>query len=713
MGVNCDYFLTSVAIESNQNIFCEDKESFVEIERSEMILKTCYVFCWSGILCFSIILHHFSVVVKGNDSFRDSGNKNAFLSAEFNEGECEEEELRNLHDLLDQCELFLAESTLDVDELGTFSGIDRNMDEDIGESEIYISIADMNGNTFEELTNEIWGEELDDAILAFDNLYGGQEYVPGLGSLATGYAGLVNAKYDFLNNRALSDSAGMHRSRNPGVGGFTNHYNVQFVTSQSILAGSEIFLNFGESWYATRAGRVGLPTATQDQYAMADNIVRQAFKDDISQKEWTSLRTRYLQSVTADANEIAVGHLLPRYIKDLEFANRVGIARYSHPHGSKGHVHSLPWLRNHGWCISYITWGISPIPDAGRGAFAKVHLPVNTVVAPAPMFVLDKRDMIMYEMYENTFGEINMDEENIVGTQLLLNYCYGHEKSNVLLLPMTSVVNLINHSPTPNVALRWTNVPGPHHNKDVLTMSEEHVLGLHHVRVMMEFVAIRDIQKGEEIVIDYGSGWSNAWNNHVKQWQMDQTHQEDDVQHYTSAHDFLEKFSNEKRPLPTRQQIEDPQSKYDPSMIIPQNLQFVCYYQHEERRNIRRKKKLRGNDTTNILTRKWKEEMRNDNLDCPMPCHLLSHSVTQKDDGTSDFSYRVELEDTLSMELHSIPDSCMLPDGRFVVTDIPSEFVTVVDLPYTSDQFIKGAFRHELGLPPGLFPQSWYTPLDN
>lgn len=224
-----------------------------------MVWNVYYIFCWSRVLFFSTILHHFSEVVKGNDRFYDSGNNHAFLLGEFDEGECEEDELRKRHDLLDQCELFLAESTLDIDELGTFSGIDRNKDEQIGESEIYISIADMRDDTFVELSNEIWGDELDDAILGFDNLYGSREYVPGLGSVATGYAGLVNARHDFINNRPLSDAAGMHRSLNPGVGGFTNHYNVQFVTSQYVVAGSEIFLNFGEDWYTERAELSGMP----------------------------------------------------------------------------------------------------------------------------------------------------------------------------------------------------------------------------------------------------------------------------------------------------------------------------------------------------------------------------------------------------------------------------------------------------------------------
>jgi len=36
---------------------------------------------------------------------------------------------------------------------------------------------------------------------------------------------------------------------------------------------------------------------------------------------------------------------------------------------------------------------------------------------------------------------------------------------------------------------------------------------------MLEFVASRDIQPGEEVFIDYGEEWQNAWDEHVKKWE--------------------------------------------------------------------------------------------------------------------------------------------------------------------------------------------------
>ena len=65
-----------------------------------------------------------------------------------------------------------------------------------------------------------------------------------------------------------------------------------------------------------------------------------------------------------------------------------------------------------------------------------------------------------------TWTESDSDQQKSLlweGHQLLLNYCYGHPDSSLLLLPDSPMVNLIRHykNPTdkneqPNVAIRWS-----------------------------------------------------------------------------------------------------------------------------------------------------------------------------------------------------------------------------------------------------------------
>lgn len=46
-------------------------------------------------------------------------------------------------------------------------------------------------------------------------------------------------------------------------------------------------------------------------------------------------------------------------------------------------------------------------------------------------------------------------------------------------------------------------------------------------------------------------------------------------------------------------------------------------------------------------------------------------------------------------------------DTPEVVTNIPRRAILLVDRPYTSDTFIQGAFRHEIGVPDGFYPETW------
>ena len=46
----------------------------------------------------------------------------------------------------------------------------------------------------------------------------------------------------------------------------------------------------------------------------------------------------------------------------------------------------------------------------------------------------------------------------------------------------------------------------------------EYFESIGHAGLMFEFVALRDIQEGEEILINYGQEWQDAWDAHVAKW---------------------------------------------------------------------------------------------------------------------------------------------------------------------------------------------------
>jgi len=105
------------------------------------------------------------------------------------------------------------------------------------------------------------------------------------------------------------------------------------------------------------------------------------------------------------------------------------------------------------------------------------------------------------------------------GDQQLLNYAFGHTKSTVLLVPMAPVVGYVNHSnKKANAAIRWPQAGSdtqklfgdPNAEGGWLNLSPVDVLKMSG-KIALEYVALRDLEEGEEIVIDYGEGWEQMW----------------------------------------------------------------------------------------------------------------------------------------------------------------------------------------------------------
>eukprot|EP00978_Attheya_sp_CCMP212_P044405 scaffold309523_cov24-Attheya_sp.AAC.1 len=111
--------------------------------------------------------------------------------------------------------------------------------------------------------------------------------------------------------------------------------------------------------------------------------------------------------------------------------------------------------------------------------------------------------------YNDEVDELeNIDE--IIGKQTLINYCYGHPQSSVLLVPNSSDAIFINHDGNdPNTAIRWVE-KGNIVPDDWLSQSAKTIFK-GKSDAMMEFYALRDIKPDEEITVNYGPEWEEAW----------------------------------------------------------------------------------------------------------------------------------------------------------------------------------------------------------
>ncbi len=103
------------------------------------------------------------------------------------------------------------------------------------------------------------------------------------------------------------------------------------------------------------------------------------------------------------------------------------------------------WIVDNGICLEKMKPGLSTISEAGRGAFAQVTIKKGEIIVPAPLLNIPNKDSLLtYESeYDKDFNRIKVSDEP-TGHQLLLNYCFGHRDSKLLLCPTTNSI-LINH----------------------------------------------------------------------------------------------------------------------------------------------------------------------------------------------------------------------------------------------------------------------------
>jgi len=180
----------------------------------------------------------------------------------------------------------------------------------------------------------------------------------------------------------------------------------------------------------------------------------------------------------------------------------------------------LEVLRKEGICLDTLVVQKSSI--AGRGAFSKRAVPKGGVVATSPVIHMDRSQMeIVAQQYKPDAKDrmiplvrehgIEYNATQVQGKHLMMNYCFGSPRSNVLLLPMGPGVNFINHSSKKaNVQIRWSDFDDSEETREepVMELFEQSAGAL-----VLEYVALTDIQPGDEILLNYGSSWEEAWEN--------------------------------------------------------------------------------------------------------------------------------------------------------------------------------------------------------
>jgi len=587
----------------------------------------------------------------------------------------------------DTCQLYVAESSIPNSGLGMYSLKEIKENEAIFFPEIVIQQQDHEWHNRERHfwfrkrgRNEPMHPRKDrnwllhmyyweprNTLGMFDGEDETQSIIPGLGMLANSHTGLVNA----LMTRPQVNTAGLHRGVDPGAGAFSAYHKYTYLATRHIPAGMELFAEYGDDWFEERQNKLGVIPLSYD-FEEADVILKHFFQfvdgipneQNLTESAWDLVynylvKTKKMETVLPNDMEVARKEVL-----------ETGTAMASVPDV----IRSAEWLEKNGLCLDNIKEDASTVKQAGRGAFATRSIKKSSVIAPMPLVHIQRKHMHMYHFDEET------DTNYYIGEQLLLNYCYGHKNSSLLFFPYSPSVNFINHDgKSPNAMIRWSSLPN--HRSEWLEYSVDELVGEYTAGLILEVVALRDIAPGEEVFIDYGHDWQEAWDAHVRDWKP-----EESAEDYVSASDLNEVGA----PILTEEeQKENP---------YPENVSLICYVRHDIERKLPRPGPF-GNEY------EWKNMEKilyyHDNAH---PCEILSRdelygglSGTIRPEGIT-YTARVFLDDDEEDEED---------DEGTIVHSIPPRAIEFVDLPETKDQYLKNGFRHEIDIPDSIFPKQW------
>ena len=339
-------------------------------------------------------------------------------------------------------------------------------------------------------------------------------------------------------------------------------------------------------------------------------------------------------------------------------------------------IRNQAWLKEHGSCADHLREGVSTIRQAGRGAFATRDVPKGADVAALPLIqIIDKAVLEIYKL--SHIKTKKLANRKIVGYQLITNYCFGHTNSTMLLCPYGFQSSLVNHNRTrANVRLKWGDPKRGNHQPEALDLHVEQFSETQSANLAMDLVALRDIKKDEEIFLDYGPEFEEAWQEHVAKWNP------------SGAKDYISSFMlNGENAEVLRTEFEQLSDRY------PGNINIEC-----------------DNGIWDRIDRELFEAKGEVNMTKPdkhewLVCDILRHRIV---DDVIRYTVVVTRPPDKKKKKNVTEDKTKKEKEKYMkLIDIPRMAIRFTDRPYTSDIFLSQAFRHFIGIPDDMFPEAW------
>lgn len=552
------------------------------------------------------------------------------------------------------CGIYLAESAIPHAGLGMYAGKEFKAREQVTDGDIAIPLFELHSNNGNE-----------DFPFIYDDYHWGAATMEGMVHeevhdedevmvTSNGIGAVINCRISMVNIELSSNKisyGGLHRSKSPGAGSITPYHDWYGIAKEDITAGRELYISYGQQYFESRQDKYGLIPWVED-FMVADGLLKKLTKLLPDRTSSTHLSQGLLNMITELPFESAVLNALPINVSDIKHVVQMGAGKHYDA------TRDIEWLEEHGVCMDNIKPGDSTIKDAGRGAFATRFIPRGRVVAPVPLLhITNKTQMHMYNKEKYHKNGLFLDRTSSAHEQLLVNYCFGHVNSSLLLSPYGMFTGLINHSSKkPNVRLEWSSEIMLHPEWRNLSLKE--LDGKDHGGLAFDFVALCDIQEGDEILLDYGSEWEEAWDDHVSRWKPPK-----DADKYIPAFDLENNVDGIVHTI-----HEEP---YSGNVLI---------YLHDEYRA------FLGINTYD--SEAW-----------PHPRVLDRYK-----DSNNETVYMVETYHDVEDEQREMT---FVTYDKEILFGVPRDAFQFLDAQYSRDHFDPGSFRHPIMIPSDIMPTAW------
>jgi hypothetical protein len=182
------------------------------------------------------------------------------------------------------------------------------------------------------------------------------------------------------------------------------------------------------------------------------------------------------------------------------------------------------------------------------------------------------------------------------------------------------------------------------------------------------YVALRDIKQGEELFMDYGDEWQEAWEQHLMTWKP-----------LSGSRDYVHSTAwPGDEPLRTEEEL--PENPY------PENLETMCVESYRK---------------SSAHRYSWLPVLRpsNERVPCTVVKRTDPADKQSADETKSNYTYAVEMFVGFDEETEE--------DIKILVEGVPHNWIFLTDKVKTADWHMPNTFRHAIAIPDDIFPAVW------